>query len=362
MPDLFDPITIGSLRLRNRIMRSATAERMSDPESGAPLPRLAWLYRDLAEGGVGLIVTGHAYVARSGKAHPEMSSMASDQVIPAWRAAIRPAQGAGARVMMQINHGGIQVDPSVTPEPLSPSGVDARGLVSPRAMTDEEIASLVAAYGQSARRAREAGCDGVQIHGAHGYLICQFLAPGTNRREDRWGGSAERRLSFLAEVTREVRAQVGDDYPVWIKLGVASRREYGITLVAGARAAKACSALGIDCIEISHGGGIPEELDPTREATFLPMARAVRDAVGPDFPLALVHGFRSRAVMEEVLASRVVQVISLSRPLIAEPDLPNKLRTRISEQALCLSCSRCFAKELGQGVACRNPQVQERLR
>jgi len=362
MPGLFDLISVGSLQLRNRIMRSATAERMSDPQTRAPLPSLGALYRTLAEGGVALIVTGHAYVARSGKAHPEMSSIANDEVIPAWREAIGPAQEAGARVMMQINHGGAQVDPAVTPEPLSPSGLAISDLITPRTMTHAEILGLVTAYGQAARRAREAGCDGVQIHAAHGYLISQFLSPATNLRQDQWGGSPQKRLSFLREVAAEIRRQVGDDYPVWVKLGVAGSKGQGLTLVAGTQAAKACTAMDIDCIEISHAGGIPEDIDKRHEAAFLPMGQAVREAVGPGFPLALVYQFRSRAVMEEVLASQVVQIISLCRPLIAEPDLPNKLRSGASDRALCMSCDRCFPKESDEGVACRNPEVQERLR
>jgi 2,4-dienoyl-CoA reductase-like NADH-dependent reductase (Old Yellow Enzyme family) len=367
MPRLFAPITIGSLQLRNRIMRSATMECMADPGTGAPLPRLRALYRALGEGGVGLIVTGHAYVARSGKTHPEMSSIASDDLILAWREAIRPAQEAGARVMMQINHGGTQVDPAVTPEALSPSGVASNDSVTPRSMTEDEIQGLVIAYGQAARRVREAGLDGVQIHGAHGYLITQFLSPATNLRQDRWGGSPERRLSFLREVAREIRQQVGADYPVWIKLGVAGGEENGLTLAMGAQVARACISYGIDCIEISHARGIPEGMRAKREAVFLPMAEAVREAVGPDFPLALVYGFRSRSVMEEVLASEVVQIISMCRPLIAEPDLPNKLRTGASDRALCQSCGRCLATVLGEvllgeGVACHNPKVQEALR
>jgi 2,4-dienoyl-CoA reductase-like NADH-dependent reductase (Old Yellow Enzyme family) len=118
MPGLFEPISIGSLHLRNRMMRSATAERMADPQSGAPLPKLAELYRELALGGIGLIVTGHIYVDRGGKAHPEMAALDSNDLIPAWRDVIGPAQTEGARVMVQINHGGASCDPVVTP-PLS---------------------------------------------------------------------------------------------------------------------------------------------------------------------------------------------------------------------------------------------------
>lgn len=339
MPRLFDPITVGSLQLRNRIMRSATTQGMGHAKTGSPLPGLAAHYLALAEGGVGLIVTGHAYVARSGQSHPNQLSIASDEVIPAWREAIRPAQEAGAPVMVQINHGGAEVDPAVTPEALSPSGVVlntlpfSKDLKTSRAMRKDEIEELVSAFGQAARRAREAGCDGVQIHGAHGYLISQFLTPATNTREDRWGGSPEKRLTFLREVAAEIRRQVGDDYPVWIKLGVAGSNKYGLDLSMGAQVARACTTHGIDCFEISYAVATPEDVDEEREAAFLPMAQAVREAVGPEFPLALVHGFRSRSVMEEVLAGGVVQIISMCRPLLADPDLPNKLRTGATDRA-----------------------------
>ena len=361
MPELFDPMTIGSLQLRNRIMRSATAEFLADSDTGAPTPRMSAIYRALAEGGVGLIVTGHACVEYSGRAHAHMAAMAADDLIPAWSEVIRPAQQAGARVMIQINHGGASVDPAVTPDPLSPSGVATNDLASPRVMAEVEILGIVRAFGQAARRAREAGFDGVQIHGAHGYLVTQFLSPATNRRDDRWGGDTERRRAFLQAVAGEVRCQVGEDYPVWIKLGVAGKQESGLTVTEGAAVAAACWCFGIECVEISHALGVPEDLDTRAQARYLRLAEAVREAVEGDFPLALVSGFSSLSVMNEVLASGVVQIISLCRPLIAEPDLPNKLRNALSDAAVCERCNRCRPDVSGEGIACHNPQLAERL-
>jgi 2,4-dienoyl-CoA reductase-like NADH-dependent reductase (Old Yellow Enzyme family) len=358
---LFDPIAIGNLTIRNRIMRSATAESMADPENGKPLPKLADVYAALARGGVGLIVTGHAYIERGGKAHPEMASIATDELIPAWRTAIRPAQQAGARVIMQINHCGSRCDLTVTPQPISPSGVETESGAAPRAMSEEEVQRLVRAFGQAARRAREAGLDGVQIHGAHGYLVTQFLSTMTNRRDDAWGGAPERRRAFLDAVIAEVRAQVGDDYPVWIKLGVAGKAESGLPLSEGARVAAVCAVKGIDCVEISHGLGIPEEIDTKQEAAFRALAEGVREAVGQGYPLALVYGFSTRAGIEAVLESGLVQMISLCRPLIAEPDLPDKLRRTEGYRAACVRCGRCWSEALGEGMACHNEAVQRRL-
>lgn len=362
MPQLFDPITVGALQLRNRIMRSATAEFVADRTTGAPTARMREIYRALGEGGVGLIVTGHACVEYGGRAHGHMAAIASEELVPTWREVIRPAQEAGARVMMQLNHGGANVNPKVTPDPLSPSGVATNDLASPRAMTETEILRVVRAFGQAARRARDAGFDGVQIHGAHGYLVTQFVSPATNRRDDRWGGDSKRRRAFLRAVAGEIRCQVGEEYPVWIKLGVAGKRESGLTVAEGAAVAAACASYGIECVEISHALGVPADLDTRAQARYLPLAGAVREAVEADYPLALVSGFRSLSVMNEVLASGVVQIISLCRPLIAEPDLPNKLRDGLSGAAACQRCDRCRPDVPGEGIACHNPRVTKTLR
>jgi 2,4-dienoyl-CoA reductase-like NADH-dependent reductase (Old Yellow Enzyme family) len=343
-------------------MRSATAERMADPVTGAPLPKLARLYTTLAQGGVGLIVTGHLYVAASGKAHPEMAALDDDSLIPAWAATIAPAQAAGVAMVAQINHAGASCDPAVTPHPLSPSGIATNEQnPNPAVLMPDQIEAIIVAFGQAARRARAAGFDGVQLHGAHGYLISQFLSPTTNRRDDCWGGRLAARMSFLMAVLAAVREQVGRDYPVWIKLGVAGRTEHGFTAVEGARTARACVAVGADGIEISHALGSPAWTEHAPEPRYLTMAQAVRDAVGPDYPLALVNGFRTRTVMQDVLDEGVVQLISLCRPLIVEPDLPNKLADGRSEIAACARCSQCWPKSLDEGVACRNRSVQRRL-
>jgi 2,4-dienoyl-CoA reductase-like NADH-dependent reductase (Old Yellow Enzyme family) len=310
---------------------------------------------------VGLIVTGHAYVDRGGKAHPEMASIATDEVIPAWRETVRPAQQAGARVIMQINHCGSSCDPAVTSQPLSPSGVGTAKGSTPRAMSEDDIAHVVDAFGQAARRAREAGLDGVQIHGAHGYLVTQFLSTKTNRRGDAWGGDPAGRSAFLEAVIRAVRGQVGDSYPVWIKLGVAGKAEGGLSLAEGAGVAASCAQSGVDCVEISHALGTPETIDTKLEAAFRPLAEGVREAVGPTYPLALVYGFSTRAGMETVLEGGLVQMVSLCRPLIAEPDLPDKLRTVEAYEAACVRCGKCWPEALGKGIACHNVAVRRKL-
>ncbi|MHB9031863.1 MAG: oxidoreductase [Anaerolineae bacterium] len=355
---LFSPITIGNLTLRNRLMRSATAERLVDPSNGAPTLRLTEMYTALAQGGVGTIVAGHAFVAFSGRCHDEMNSMADDVLIPTWRAVIAPAQQAGARVIAQLNHGGASCDPAVTPLTLSPSGIRTNASAPSRALLENEIYEIIAAFGQAALRAREAGFDGIQLHGAHGYLASQFLMPRTNLRSDAWGGDARRRRAFLLAVIAEARRQVGADYPVWLKLGVVGSEEDGISLEEGAATAAACLEAGIDCLEISNALGAPAQAT-REEPSYLALAHAVRNAVSADKVLALVNGFRTRPAMEAALASGLVQLVSLCRPLIANPALPRRLAEDPAGQVECTRCGKCWPEKRGDGISCKNKRVQE---
>ena len=360
--ELFTPTQIGRLELKNRLMRSATAERLATEPIGRATPALVEMYRALAQGGVGLIVTGHAYIAPEGKAHPEMLSAHCDQMLPGLTMLAETVHAAGGRIAMQINHGGRQSDPAL-PERVAPSAVPLAGAETPpRPMTHNEIVETIEAFAQAARRAKSAGFDAVQIHAAHGYLIGQFLSPHTNRRTDRWGGDFERRLRFLAAVCEAVRGQVGADYPVFIKLGMSdnlSRVPDGLTPEDGARIVARLADFGLDAVEISGGyGGGQGDFNvragvgsAAPEAYFRPLARRAKAAT--HLPVILVGGLRSRAVMEAVLASGDADLIALCRPLIREPDLPNRLHSGQAEAAACISGNRCWPTGPGQGIACR---------
>jgi len=357
---LFEPGTIGTLKLPNRLIRSATAERMADLD-GRPRPPLKDLYGNLAQGGVGLIITGHMYVHPSGKAHPEMTGIHDDGLIPDLAELTAVVHEAGGLVAAQINHGGMQCSRQTVPEPVAPSAVDAPFLSQPaREMTIDEIDSIVEAYADAAGRAQQAGFDAVQIHSAHGYLISQFLSPFTNQRTDEWGGDVDGRTRFLAAVCEAVRGQVGPDYAVFIKLGMVDAVEGGLTLEEGAQVAAALADMGLDAVEISGGIGGGESLN-TRpgirsradEAYFRPFARAARSRTS--LPIALVGGLRSREVMEEVLEAGDADFISLCRPLICEPDLPKRLRAEVQERAACISGNRCWPGGPGEGIGCRCP-------
>jgi len=362
---LFEPGNIGTLTLPNRLIRSATAERLADAD-GRPKPRLEALYQELARGGVGLIITGHMYVHPSGKAHPEMTGIHSDEMIPGLAELADAVHREGGRVAVQINHGGMQCSRETVSETIAPSAVNAPFLTMPaREMTTDEIALLIQAYGQAARRAREAGFDGVQIHGAHGYLIGQFLSPFVNRRTDAWGGNLEGRMRFLRAVCQAVREQVGPDYPVFIKLGMMDGVKGGLTPEQGVRVVAALEEIGLDAVEISGGigggrnlnvrTGIRSEVD---EAYFRPLARQARLATR--LPIILVGGFRSRRVMEDVLDAGDADFISLCRPLICEPDLPNRLCMGLQERSSCISANRCWPEGPDEGLACKCPIERNR--
>jgi 2,4-dienoyl-CoA reductase-like NADH-dependent reductase (Old Yellow Enzyme family) len=353
---LFTPGSVGTITLPNRLIRSATAESMADAE-GAPRPQLKVLYRELVRGGVGLIISGHMYVHPGGKAHPEMTGIYSDELIPALAELADVVHGEGGLIVSQVNHGGMQCSRRTVRETIAPSAIEMPSLKRPaRGMTHTEILQMVDAFAQAARRAKEAGFDGVQLHGAHGYLVSQFLSPLVNKRRDEWGGNLEGRIRFLRSVCQAVREQVGPDFPILIKLGAVDHREGGLTLEEGLQVVAALEGMGIDAVEISVGLGTSTRKDidsEEDEAYFRPWAHQARTVT--HLPIILVGGFRSRRVMEEVLASGDADFISMCRPLICEPDLPERMRLGLQERSSCISANLCWPETEGEGTACKCP-------
>jgi 2,4-dienoyl-CoA reductase-like NADH-dependent reductase (Old Yellow Enzyme family) len=328
---------------------------------GRPLPPQKKLYSELARGGVGLIITGHMYVHPSGKAHKEMTGVHSDDLLPDLTDLVDAVHHENGRIAVQINHGGMQSSTETVDEAIAPSKVDRPITSRPaREMTSLEIETIIEAYALAARRVQQAGFDGVQIHAAHGYLISEFLSPLINHRNDKWGGGITERMRFLKEISTAVRDQVGTDYPVLIKLGMMDGREGGLTAEESLQVVASLEDMGIDGLEISGGlsgdrslnirKGIRSESD---EAYFLHLAQKARGAT--QLPIILVGGLRSRAVMERILIDGHADLISLCRPLISEPDLPNRLRLGLQEKSRCLSSNNCWPETMGEGIACKCP-------
>jgi 2,4-dienoyl-CoA reductase-like NADH-dependent reductase (Old Yellow Enzyme family) len=363
---LFQPQRVGRIELQNRLIRSATYYGLAD-EEGRVGDASVELMRTLAGGGVGLIITGYAFVARDGQVFVDMNGIDSDDQIPGYRRMTRAVHDLEGRVVMQIAHGGVASATAIRRgEPrlaVSPQEAPSDAEGAAREMTDADIERIIDAFGQAARRVEEAGFDGVQIHGAHGYLVTQFLSPSSNRRSDRWGGSLENRMRFVVEVVRAIRRNVDDDFPVMIKLGC---RDYldqgeGMSIQEGASLAAALEGEGVCFIEVSHG--MPgrsfrkmshgKEKAPIREAYLLPDARVVRGSTS--VPLAVVGGMRSLPVMEEAIESGAVDCISLCRPLIREPDLIQRWKRGDTRPADCISCGACLKTDKeGKGeIRCR---------
>jgi len=358
MSVLFEPLTMGKLHMKNRFVRSATYFALADMD-GFTGEESVQLIRRLAENDVGLIVTGYAYVLKSGQHFPDMNGIQTDAHIPGYRKMTQAVHEVGGTVVMQIVHCGSasQTVAQTGGDLMAVSALEGMSVHgrAPREMTDEDIEGIIEAFGAAGRRVQEAGFDGVQIHGAHGYLVSQFLSPISNKRTDRWGGSLENRMRFVMEVARAVKKNVDDDFPVMIKLGCRDHVQEGpaLTIAEGARVAAALEKEGICMVEISHGTidaaarkkwlGITT---PEKEAYFLPDAAVVREATG--LPLALVGGMRSLPVMERVVSSGIADCVSLCRPFIREPGLVRRWNGGDRRPAECITCSGCFNMEDGK--------------
>ena len=332
MSILFEPYKIGRLTLKNRFIKSSTLESMAGP-NGEVTPAMLDFYEAIARGGVACIFLGHAFVHPLGKASPKMTGVHDDRLIPGLRSLAEVIHRYECYVFAQLNYGGSRVEKECA-EPVGPSPVvnPSTGLLA-RELKSLEILEIVDAFGRAAARVREAGLDGVLIHGAHGYLASVFLSRLTNKRTDEWGGDASKRFRFLDEVYRSIRKAVGNDYPVAIKLGAKDDMPDGLSLEGGTEVAARLAKAGIDGIEIS--GGIPTKvagasrsniLSREQEGYFLPYAKAIRPKVGR-LPLSLVGGLRSPRLMEEIIIAGWTDFVSLARPFICEPDLVNKIRT-----------------------------------
>jgi 2,4-dienoyl-CoA reductase-like NADH-dependent reductase (Old Yellow Enzyme family) len=328
--------------LPNRIAKAAMTEGLADAEDRAT-DALVTLYRRWSRGGAGLLITGNVMVDRRFLERPGNVVIDDNGGLDELRAWARAGTEAGNHLWMQINHPGRQSSRTSTRKPLSPSDVqlDLAGMFArPRAMTEADIEDAVRRYARVAETARDAGFTGVQIHGAHGYLISQFLSPVTNRREDRWGGSLENRARFLLEVVGAVRQVLGRNYPVGVKLNSADFQKGGFSLEECVRVAGWLGEAGIDLLEISGGTyEQPRLLDHTgeaegfeeprrestrqREAYFLEYASAIQASA--QIPLMVTGGFRSRQAMEDAVSSGETDVVGLARPLCVDPDLPQRL-------------------------------------
>lgn len=397
---------IGELEIKNRLVRSATHAGAAT-HKGEVSDFLVDLYRALAKGGVGLIITGVAGVYAKALA-PELlvgayndDSIASLRKIPQAVREVAP----GCKVILQLGHPGRQVinredavklitatppvlmayiqkhpeilaPPEEAPtvvEPTAPSALyDAVFDRTPRALTPDEIEAIIEAFTEGVRRAQEAGFDGAQLHAAHGYLLSSFLSPRTNQREDQYGGSTENRTRIVKDIYQRARGKVGDSFPILIKINTTDFLPGGMDLNEAVRVGEMLSEVGFAAIETSGGmweavtrtkeelGWPPVLLPESRtgikaqdqEAYFMPAAKALKEKK-TKAAVILVGGLKSFSKIEEVLTAKAADFVAMCRPLIRQPDLPMLWRSGEGpDKAECISCNACMP--IGSaGLACR---------
>ena len=367
---LFETTTLNGMTLKNRFVRSATAEGMAT-EDGAATPRLINLMVELVEGGVGLIITGHTYVTKRGQATPWQLGIYDDKLIPGLRKMTDAVHKRDGKIVAQLAHSGLRANPKlIDGAPLAPTAMEGLNEVVAQEMTSEDINATVEAFGNAAGRARKAGFDGVQIHAAHSYLLSQFLSPAFNLRKDAYGGTIENRARILVEVVEAIQERVGKDYPLLIKINSRDFLEGGLELEDSIRAGAMLKDVGLDAIEISGGTYASGELVPIRkgikkekdEAYFKSEARAFKEQI--DLPIILVGGIRSFHIAEGIVNDHIADYISMCRPLIREPGLINRWRSGDLSRATCISDTKCLRPALtGKGVYCvveKRLQAQEK--
>jgi 2,4-dienoyl-CoA reductase-like NADH-dependent reductase (Old Yellow Enzyme family) len=333
------------ISIPNRLAKAAMTEGLSET-GGLAGPRIARLYRLWSEGGAGLILTGNIMVDRRYRERPAnivVDGEQSAQALAGLRNYAESAKAGGSVAIAQISHAGRQSPAMIAPEPVGPSAVAMKlpgGVFArPRALSEADIADVIARFAHTAKVCVAAGFDGVQVHAAHGYLISEFLNPLVNQRTDDWGGSLENRARILIETVRAVRAAIGPGKALSVKLNSSDFQKGGFDFAECKRVVAMLDAEGIDLLEISGGNyeqprmmgiegvepvfeGAVRETTRAREAYFLAYAEEVLKTART--PIMVTGGFRTAAAMEEAINGGVA-IVGLGRPLCVMPDAPKRL-------------------------------------
>ena len=336
---LFSPYSVMGISLRNRTIRSATMESMA-LDDGSPSPDLVGLYKNLAAGGVGLISTGACLADRNWM--PDASGnlfLDSDEAMANWEDTVSQVHAQGAKISLQLApffyYKGKPVGPSAYRE-----GVHA--------LTPQEIGELALQTAKAAQRAQKVGFDAVQVHAGHGYPISQFISPLYNKREDEYGGSPENRMRILVEFRKAIADKTSPDFPVWIKLNSFDGRPGGMVPEDIEPYGPILKDAGYGIIEVTGGspGGTHNSRGALKkedwfEGFYLKGAATVK--ANTDLPVSAVGGIRTLEMIDDIFSSNTADLISLSRPLIREPDLVNRWMSGDHRPSTCVSCNGCSA-------------------
>lgn len=341
MKTLFEPVPMNHLTLNNRLLRSATWEGISNPD-GSISETGYEIYDELSEGGVGGIITGFTSVMDEDHCFDAMMRLSRDDLIDQYR-----------KLTDLIHARHIPVLPQLALGAYYENGRE----VDINAMSIEQIESVRQAFIDAAVRAEKAGFDGVQIHMAHFFFLSRFVSPAVNHRKDLYGGSLDNRMRLVLDIMDGIR-QKAPNLHLSIKMNSSDFFEGGIDHAQALEIGKLLDQHGIDSIEVSgNGTSMPGIRAGVNEGYFAPFAKELAEQV--KVPVMVVGGLRSRYEMESILNSSNIQVLSLSRPLLREPDLPNKFREGIEDTAKCISCNLCYRSKFHQCVFRKSDLAKE---
>jgi 2,4-dienoyl-CoA reductase-like NADH-dependent reductase (Old Yellow Enzyme family) len=412
---LFEPLAFRSLTIKNRLLRSNVSGRFDNYDGSGTRARINWEER-FARGGVGAVVSSYVPVHMRGRILPNYATIDRDERIPFWRAVGEAVHRHDCKFIVQLSHSGRQQDVG---------GVENRGLKALsstsksepfhgfqcQAMTHDEIREVVACFAAGARRAREAGLDGVELHAANGYLITQFLSSGINDRRDEYGGPLENRARFLLEIIRAIRAEVGDDFHLQVKISAVDHNnavifweKKGNTLSDSVQISRWAEEAGADAIVVSTGSMFPHPRNPAGglpvdvaadtydtmlssglytfrnyllaryklgrpifralwnrtvrnvhvEGISLPDAREIKRAVS--IPVLCTGGFQTASVIRDAISSGACDAVTIARPLIANPDLPKQFAAGFDRpERPCTYCNRCLVNVIENPLGCYEP-------
>lgn len=370
-PSIFAPGKIGSMALKNRLVMPPMVRNYADTK-GLVTQRYVDHIASIAKGGVGMMILEASYIRPDGKGFMNELGIHTDAVIPGLKKLAVVAHKQGSKIGVQLYHAGRQTSSKTTgKQPVAPSPIpDPTVNEIPHELTVGEIKALVRAYGDGARRAKKAGLDFVEIHGAHGYLITQFLSPFSNKRKDEYGGTPEKRLRFIREVFASVREAVGPKFPIVVRLSGEEMVPGGLSLEDTKKIAKELEKLGADALHISVGNyasyarGYMIPPMAVEDGPLLRLSAGVKKAV--KIPVIAVGKLRTPEIIEKALKNKSADFAAIGRTLLADPEWPNKVRDgRLDEITKCIACnqgciSRLFAQ---QDVQCTvNPRTsRERM-
>ena len=318
MPHLLSPLQAGALTLTNRLVMPPMATSKAEPDGKVSSAILEYYQEKSAGGYFSLIIVEHSFVQQAGKASANQLSVAKDSVIDGLKKLATIIQSNGTKAVMQINHAGSATAQEVTGTmPVGPSAVkNPRKGGVPHELTKQEISEIVAAFGAAARRVKQAGFDGVEIHSAHGYFLNQFFSPLTNRRTDEYGGDVLGRIRIHLQVIGAVREAVGQDFPILLRLGAADYVDGGTTAADSQIAARAFAEAGVNVIDIS--GGFSGYIIPgnNEQGYFAPLSEAVKEVVS--IPVILTGGITEAQAAEQLLAAGKADLIGVGRAVFKD--------------------------------------------